>query len=424
MKKFFQLSTAVVALGLLGACGSGNSVDGDSSSGDKTITVMASGVKDSNQGVFLDSFKEIVEKDYPGYTVETTLLPDDQYYTALKSKLSTGQSPDIFLVQPKKAGANSVEEMAKAGYIEDLSDLSNWDNLVEQGKADMSLEGTPYALSSGIGVLGTWYNKDMFTENNIEQPTNWQEFLEACEKLKETDVTPIVMGDKDSYMIQFGMYQVAANQVYPSNPKFDDELYSGNTSFTDEEWVKTISMYNELYDKEYVSSNSLGLGQPQAQQLFKDKKAAMIFDGDFSYTALENVDFDLGFMALPANVTGDTYIAAATSAGYAISSKSEHKDTLKEIFDKMTDGKSELYDAFAETATSFSTFKDVTVENDVFKDIQPAFDAGLSYYWCNQAWPSGTETEMQAKFSEMIGTNKLTPEDVAGAMQKKFEELK
>jgi raffinose/stachyose/melibiose transport system substrate-binding protein len=31
---------------------------------------------------------------------------------------------------------------------------------------------------------------------------------------------------------------------------------------------------------------------------------------------------------------------------------------------------------------------------------------------------------MQSKFSEMIGTGKVTPEEVAEAMQKKFEELK
>lgn len=91
----------------------------------------------------------------------------------------------MFLVQPKKASASSVEEMAKAGYIEDLSDLENWDKLVEQGKEDMSYKGKPYALSSGIGVLGTWYNKDVFKENNLEIPKNWDEFLNACEVLKK-----------------------------------------------------------------------------------------------------------------------------------------------------------------------------------------------------------------------------------------------
>lgn len=425
MKKILRtVLAASAALFLLSACGGGGTEDSGGASSDKTITVMASGVKDGTQGVFLESFKELVEKKYPDYTIETTLLPDDQYYTALKSKLSTGQAPDLFLVQPKKASASSVEEMAKAGYIEDLSDLENWDKLVDQGKEDMSYEGKPYALSSTIGVLGTWYNKDIFSKNNIELPTNWQEFLDAYEKLKAAGVTPIVMGDKDSYMIQFGMYQVAANQVYPENAAFDEKLYTGDTSFTDPEWIKTITMYKELYDKGYVSSNSLGLGQPQAQQTFKDQEAAMIFDGDFSYPAFENMDFDLGFMGLPANDSGETYIAAATGAGFAMSAKSEHKELLKDVFNQMTDGESELFDAWIQTATSFTTYKGVELSNDVFSEVLPAFEEGRSFYWCNQAWPSGTETEMQAKFSEMIGTDKVTPKEMAEAMQKKFDELK
>lgn len=244
-KRILSLLAAASMLTLLTACGGKNnsSEKGTTDKGEKTITVMASGVQDGSQGIFLKEFKSIIEKDHPGYKVETTLLPDDQYYTALKSKLSTGQAPDIFLVQPKKASASSVEEMAKAGYIEDLSDLKNWNKLVDQAKADMSYKEKPYAVSSSIGVLGTWYNKDIFEKNNITLPTNWDEFLSACQKLKDAGVTPIVMGDKDSYMIQFGMYQIAANQVYPNNEKFDDELYSGKTKFTDKEWVKTVSMY-------------------------------------------------------------------------------------------------------------------------------------------------------------------------------------
>ncbi len=90
MKRILRLSAlAIASMGVLAACGNGGGSTDDSAadSGEKTITVMASGVKDGSQGVFLESFKELVEKQYPDYTVETTLLPDDQYYTALKSKL-------------------------------------------------------------------------------------------------------------------------------------------------------------------------------------------------------------------------------------------------------------------------------------------------------------------------------------------------
>lgn len=421
-QSFMKIALPLTSVALLGACGMTDSeITGGNE--EEVITVMASGVSEGQQGIFLNNFKNYVEDKHPEYSVEITLLPDDQYNTTLNTRLTTGGAPDLILVQPKKASANSVEGLAEAGYLEDLSDLENWDSIADSAKEDMSYEGNPYAISSSIGALGTWYNKDLFEKNNIEIPSNWEEFLEASEIIAKSGITPIVMGDKDSYMIQFGMYQVAANQVYPNNPQFDDQLYTGETSFTDPEWVKTISMYYELYDNGFVDSNSLGLGQPQAQQNFLDQQAAMIFDGDFSYSVFENADFELGFMALPANETGETYTAAATNAGYAITSTSEHKEFLKGIFNTMTDGESELFEGWVSGATTLSTYEGYEPDNPIFDDIRDIYSDGRGFYWANQAWPSGTETEMQVKFSEMIESGNITAEEVAEAMQQKFEEL-
>ena len=69
MKRILRLSAlAIASMGVLAACGNGGGSTDDSAaadSGEKTITVMASGVKDGSQGVFLESFKELVEKRYP-----------------------------------------------------------------------------------------------------------------------------------------------------------------------------------------------------------------------------------------------------------------------------------------------------------------------------------------------------------------------
>lgn len=420
----FLLASLVVSI-LLTGCGSAENTEGGNTAqgGDNVITVMASGTTEGSAGRTLNDLKEIVERENEGYTVEITLLPDDQYYTSLRSKFATGEAPDMILVQPKKASAASVEQLASAGYLEPLDDLQNLDNLIPQVKEDMTYEDSQYAVSTDIGVLGTWYNKDIFEEYNIEVPTNWDEFLEICQILQDAGTTPIVMGDKDSFMIQFGMYQVAANQVYPNNPQFDDQLYTGETQLTDEEWTRTISKYYELYENDYVSDQSLGLGQPQSQQMFRDGEVAMTFDGDFSYSAFENADFELGFMPLPANDNGDVYVAAATGAGYAITSDSQHKEFLKELFDQRIDGESALYESTIENTPSFSGLEGVENVDEVFNLFIPAIEEGRSFYWANQAWPSGVETEMQAKFSEMIGTDGVTAEDVAESMQLKFEEL-
>ena len=199
-----------------------------------TITMMVSGTAQPND-FETQILPKLVKQKFPNITLEVTKLPDDQYYTALKTKLASGECADMILVQPKYAGANSVLGLAKAGYLAPLDDVSALQKVGKAGTAPFTYENKVYAVPEGVTMLGTYYNKDTFKKYNISEPKNWTEFLDACKKLKAAGVQPIVMGDKDSYVMQFGLYQIAANQIYPKNAQFDDKLKTGETKFTDKE---------------------------------------------------------------------------------------------------------------------------------------------------------------------------------------------
>jgi raffinose/stachyose/melibiose transport system substrate-binding protein len=429
----------VLCLVLLSACGSssdnaassGSSEGGSSDPSSKpvTLTMMVSGTKAANgEDFILDTLPKLVKEKFPNVTLETSKLPDDQYVTSIRTKLAAGQGPDMFLVFPRYSTLGVID-MAKAGYAADLSGLSFWDNISPGTKEDMSYEGKPYAVSEGISFLGVYYNKELFEKAGITSlPTDWESFLAACQKLKDAGITPIVMGDKDSWYIQFGMYQIAANVVYPGEMDFDSKLQAGERSLTDPKWVKTISMYKELYDKGYIVKNSLGIGGAQAAQLFVDGKAAMTFDGTWNYLALTAkgaTDFTRGFFPLPANEPGNpTFISAATSAGYAINANSKNIDIAKQIMEYWFDGKSPLFKAWVESSTTISAYKGVPLNKKLFEDTNKAYqESGRSVYFPNQMWPGGVAEQMEAKFSEIIGGKKTTPEDVANAMDAKFKEL-
>lgn len=433
--KFRKLGSAVLASAIIASVFAGCSSKAASSGGTAntankaTITLMTSGTKATNGADFdTETFVNEVHKAFPNVNVQATKLPDDQYYTSLKSKLATGQAPDLFLVQPKSAGANAVTSLAAAGYLADLSDLKCWSNLPAGSKDDMSYNGKPYALSSGDAFLGVYYNKKMFSDNGLKVPTNWDEFLNVCKTLKAKGITPIEMGDKDSYVIQFGLYQIAANVVYPADPKFDTELSDGKVKFTDAKWVKAIDMYKTLYTNGYVESSSLGIGATQAIQAFVDGKAAMTFDGTFNASALQAkgaAEFERGFFAMPANAAGqETYVSGAAAAGYGVYSKSKNVEICKQILNLMTDGKSDLFKAWSTDPRQICVYKGVPLQNPLFTDVVKTYQEGKSFYWCNQAWPSGTETEMENEFSQIIGGQNVSAASITAGMQKKYDELK
>ena len=439
-----MLCVGAMAMTMLAGCGGGGSEEENTeqqassgpydeqaieNAGDITITMMVSGVATEND-FETEVLPELVKEKWPNVTLEVTKLPDDNYYTTLKSRLSSGECPDIILTQPMYAGANSCYTLAEAGYLAPLNDLKWAENMSDL--AAVTYEDDIVTCTAGVSILGTYYNKDMFAECGItEEPQTWDEFLDVCETLKENGHQPIIMGDKDMYVMQFGLYQIACNEIYSQNADYDEQLRTGDTSFTDEgTWDKVLEMYNELYDKGYIdSSQTLGIGASQAIQAFIDGEAAMTFDGSFNAPALMAEGaagaFERGYFPIPAE-SGDTYTATCLAAGYSIYSGSDYIDECKELLDYWFDGQSDIWQAYLATGKIIATYgegADQTANYELFRPFVDMMNEGKAFHWCNQAWPSGTETTMEEKFGEMIGGQGTTVGDITQEMQTRFEDL-
>lgn len=397
--------------------------------GDITLTMMVSGVATEND-FDTEVLPKLVKEKWPNVTLEVTKLPDDNYYTSLKTKLASGECPDIILTQPMYAGSNSCYALAEAGYLAPLDDLDYLSNMKDL--AAVTYNDHVVTATSGVAILGTYYNKDMFDQAGItDTPSTWEQFLDACDKLQKAGFQPIVMGDKDMYVLQFGLYQLAANEIYPTNAKYDEQLRDGDTKFTDKDtWDKVLSMYKELYDKKYIdASQSLGLGASQAITQFVDGKAAMTFDGSFNAAAImaqgAGGDFERGYFPLP-GTQESVYTATCLSAGYSVYANSKYVDECKEFLDYWLNGKSDVWKAYLSTGRVIPTYgegADSIPNYDLFKGFIDLMNEGKAFHWCNQAWPAGTETTMEELFSEMVGGQGTKVEDITKGMQDKFEDL-
>ncbi len=446
MKKLLSVLLMVIMTTLtLSACGSNetstsgaesqgtgestSSETGSSSAEEtKVITMMFSGTTSEND-FHTEILPDLIHQAFPDIILEVTKLPDDQYYTALKTKLAAGEAPDIILVQPKYAGANSVIGLAEAGYLAPVSDLDIFNGEAANGTEAFKYEGETYAVPSGVTILGTYYNKGIYDTYGLEVPTTWDEFLNVCETLKSNGVQPIVMGDKDMYVMQFGLYQLAASVVYPQNANYDDDLRTGATKYTDEgTWDKVLSMYNTLYENGYIESTSLGLGAQQAIQKFVDGEAAMIFDGSFNapaITAQGAAEFERGYFPLPGNGEGEQlYASMAVGAGPAITASSDYVDECKAILDYWYNGESDAWKAYVDSGRVIPTYGYGSDQvNPLFSDFIELYNQGYSFYWSNQGWPAGVEVEMESLLSERIGGLDTSVTDITEGMQRKFDEL-
>lgn len=83
---------------------------------------------ESGTGNYADVRKQSLEAqlldDFPDIEIIVEAYPEEQYYSILNTRLSMGEGPDFFNIQPNWAGPNAVQKLAPAGYLEPLDDLA------------------------------------------------------------------------------------------------------------------------------------------------------------------------------------------------------------------------------------------------------------------------------------------------------------
>lgn len=390
---------------------------------DVTLSMMVTTRPSTGQkDFFLDYIPELVEEKYPNIHIEVEQLPTDQYKQTIRLKFASDQGPDLFTWWPQMQAQDLVEN----GYVKDMSDFPLLDKFNPDIVKDYTYDGKTYAVPLGTSFLTTWYNKDMFKEVGIEDvPQNWDEFLDDCQKLKDAGHTPITCGDKQSFVMQFAMYQIGASEIYAENPDFDSQLFDGTTKFTDPQWVDTVSKLAELYQKGYVIDNSLGLSQDQSRQAFVDGQAAMIFDGSFGYDALNKEGFEKGMFPIPSNEKDGKFVYNLTpSNGIWVSANADEKkqEAIEAVLEYWFTEGTPLFQKYTEMATDIPCYEGVSDHRELINDYIERYKDDQSIYNLNNAWPEGVSDAMCTEFQNVIsGTS--TPEKVCQVMQDKFDEL-
>lgn len=369
------------------------------------ITFMVTGTGDYAQRR-KEELEETLLDDFPDIEIHVEAYPDEEYYNILNTRLSMGEGPDFFFIQPYLAGPNAVQKLAPAGYLEPLDELSVIRNASEEQKKPVSYDGHVYGLSFGNMVLCTYYNTEIFEEQGLSIPENWTEFLEICKKLKEAGITPIISGNKDSYALQFGIYQIAASQVYAANPDFNAQLENGITHFTDSDtWDTVLDKYLLLYKNNYVQEQSLAMSSSEAIKRFSDGEAAMLFGGDFQYSTLISrmEEDEFGVFPLPSNEEGEPlYAVVSKGGGTAVYSGSRHVELCKRIYEK-------LYE------------EQVEIKNEIWSPFQQLQEKGQFTINCNQGWKGDVEWVLEDGVSRKIGGDSISVGYITRQMQNAYE---
>jgi raffinose/stachyose/melibiose transport system substrate-binding protein len=250
--------TAPVAPAANNAAGEAAASDGAADGGAKegiTLTYMAS------QGWIKDAELELAKKfeEETGIHVDYQIIPADQYFSVLKTKLNSGEATDIFGGQSGKTDLKVQYDVAKNAV--DLTG-EEWTQRHDPISLDqVSLDGKVYGAEIWDTIASNYfvvtYNKQIFEEQGLSVPATYAEFKDICLKLKDAGINPIYQPIADGWhhVLWFPMVGPRYEEL---NPGLAEQLNANETTFAETPvMVEALAQLKELYDLGCFGDNAL-----------------------------------------------------------------------------------------------------------------------------------------------------------------------
>ncbi len=254
----------------LAACGGDDSSDGGGGSGDVNAWMWGDA---TNMNAWLKQATAKFKSGPDGADVQVAMQQVETLVSNFAAAAAARKGPDVaaqWATQPvlAQAWADAVQP------LDDLvpeSERAHWVFRQEnqyggkQWAAPLYVIGQPFC-----------YNKKLFEQAGLDPeapPKTWDEFVAACATLKAKGITPLAIGNKDTFGGRWA-FAFLGVQTLDSLDDLKAPLL-GDASFADPKYSEWMVRWKELIDKEYYNADAMSLDGQGGYDVFGAGKAAM-----------------------------------------------------------------------------------------------------------------------------------------------------
>jgi len=268
------------------------------------------------------------ETEHPNVKIELDSLSTDQQKLKLKTQAASKEVPDITIVNP---GAQ-LKPFVDAGLFAPLNEMIEKNGLKDTFQGNIldyyTFDGNLYALPDGYNVGLVYYNKKMFEEAGAKVPTTFEEMLETVKLLKSKGMTPIAIGEKDSWTGSF----LFMNFLLRTNggPGFLQDVVDGKKTFEDPAFTSAVDAFQSLVQAGAFQEGATSFDVNAGENLFKTGKSAMYYMGSWATGGIQTSTVgqagEVGVFKFPTiGGKGDPdEFMLAPGSGFAVSKNSKH----------------------------------------------------------------------------------------------------
>ncbi len=272
MKRTILLFLALAIFANLGALSEGVAL--------KTVSCFA------GEDVAAITYAELL-RDYEertGNIVEDASATSDETWKArVLSDFAAGNEPDVLFFFA--CSGDSAPILRRMVPIEEINAAYPQLSLPES-EALREDDGVVYAIPARPYYEGLFVNTDLFEQYGLPLPDTWDHLEAAVAGFAAAGVTPIAVSFSDipHYLAECCVLACATPDEYAARPASADQV--------PESWREGMALIRRLYELGAFPADALNTSETVTSQMFRDKKAAMQFDGSWFANTLPAESMD------------------------------------------------------------------------------------------------------------------------------------
>ncbi|MDL0433948.1 extracellular solute-binding protein [Marinobacter sp. TBZ242] len=248
---------------------------------DTTVRVLRVEISDVEKQYYDDVVAEY-EAQNPDVEVIFEYIANEAYKTRLPTLLQSDQRPDIFY----SWGGEGLRDQVEAGFVRDLTEAmqGGWqERYPESAVRAFTLDERVYGAPLYATVVGFWANTALTEQAgvDIEAIETWEDLEQAVVALRESGVTPAVVGGKDGWPMHFYWGYLATRLA--GGEGIEAAKQGDNGGFEGEPFVQAGELLQAFVELDPFQSGFMSTSYERASAMFGDGEAALHLMGDWDY---------------------------------------------------------------------------------------------------------------------------------------------
>lgn len=395
--------------------------DRSAEDGEKEIEFFHRFTESPDKEYFEDAVKRF-EEEHDDISIKISSAVNEDYKQKINVRMSNEEPPDIFFTWAGEYSdkfSRNDQALNLDDYLDEDSDLEN--QIIDTQLEPYQYDGNQFGIPIIMDGKAFFYNKEIFSDLDLEEPETWDEFIDILKKLKSEEITPISFGNQDDWA--GGHYLTTLNQrmVDPDVLKGD---YNPDTQseFTDEGYEKALEKLLEL--DSYFTEDPNAVTDDQAINAFVNGEAAIYYNQFNQYPFIEKAEHDIGWFNFPEikEGKGDQDALTGSPQGFMVSSATEYPEEAIKFLEFLTSP--EEAQKMVEKTGMISSSVDGIPEgedNEVMeKFVETIEEASEINIWLDSAVDSELADVYQKEAQRMLGDEE-SPSDVMKKVQDESE---